>query len=227
MIWTDERKEMWRKLEDFDFDGRPVKVSFTEKLARENDWSLSFAQCALEEYRRFLFLSVAADHVICPSEAVDRVWHLHLTYTDSYWNRLCGDILQKKLGHDPSPGFEDDRQKHVDLYNQTLASYKACFNEAPPSYFWPEADLRFGEPPRTRKVDLSRSWVLPKRGTLTASASLAFFFLMLMTMGAEGSKTPCIVVSVIGVIIFISAMFDKGGHRGSGGGCGGGSGCGG
>jgi hypothetical protein len=32
-------------------------------------------------------------HIVTPSEQVDQVWHLHLTYTRSYWDEFCPNVL--------------------------------------------------------------------------------------------------------------------------------------
>ncbi|MDF1666646.1 MAG: hypothetical protein P1V97_33160 [Planctomycetota bacterium] len=227
MTWNETTKDLWQNLENFDFDGQSVKVSFVEKLAKDNDWPLDFALSVLGEYKRFLFLSTVADHIICPSEAVDRAWHLHLTYTDSYWNRLCDGILKKKLGHNPSTGSDEDEEKYRALYNRTLETYKLWFEEDAPAYFWPEADIRFGKSAGFKRVDLSRSWVLPKQPSFAIATSVLGLFFVLMTMGASDGMGPCVVIGVIAIIIVGSVVGGGNGFGSSGGGCGGGSGCGG
>ena len=69
---------------------------------------------AIEEYRRFLLLGVAAGHPVSPSDTVDQVWHLHLTYTRRYWDTLCRDTLGRLLHHEPTQGgaVEDARSEH-------------------------------------------------------------------------------------------------------------------
>jgi hypothetical protein len=70
-------------------------AGFTEgpvRLMRENGWAGTFADPVVDEYGRLLYLTQVADGPMTPSEAVDRAWHLHLTYTRSYWNDLCGGV---------------------------------------------------------------------------------------------------------------------------------------
>jgi hypothetical protein len=43
---------------------------------RANGWSRPFALRAIEEYRKFVFLALVADHQVTPSDQVDQVWHL-------------------------------------------------------------------------------------------------------------------------------------------------------
>lgn len=88
---------LWRDFEAFVFDEPDHPFSFSRLLARENGRSASFTARAIAEYRRFLYLAVATDHEVTPSEVVDRVWHLHLTYSRSYWERLCGALLKRLL----------------------------------------------------------------------------------------------------------------------------------
>ena len=79
-------------------DGTPA-LPFEARLARENGWSRAYTQRVIVEYKRFLYLAMTAGHVVTPSEEVDQTWHMHLTYTRSYWERLCRDLLGRSLHH--------------------------------------------------------------------------------------------------------------------------------
>ena len=85
---TADQLELCRTIEAFDIDGGPCDMPFAARLARENGWSRSFAERAVREYKRFVFLAMTSDTPVCPSEGVDAAWHLHLTYTKSYWKRF-------------------------------------------------------------------------------------------------------------------------------------------
>ena len=84
---------LWEEIADFELDQIESGLVFSERLARENGWTLPYARRAIREYKRFLYLAVTVEHVVCPSDAVDQVWHMHLTYTRSYWDELCGGIV--------------------------------------------------------------------------------------------------------------------------------------
>ena len=58
----------------------------------------------IEEYRKFLYLLASAGHPVTPSDQVDQAWHLHLTYTRSYWEDLCEKTIGKPLHHGPTKG---------------------------------------------------------------------------------------------------------------------------
>ncbi len=136
--------------------------SFAQRLARENRWSLAFAERVIVEYKRFLALSVLADHVICPSEQIDQAWHLHLTYTRSYWDRLCGGILGRPLHHSPTTGGPIEHHKHHELYQRTLDSYHRLFGAPPPSDLWPPPSRRFGADLQVARVNTAETWLLDK-----------------------------------------------------------------
>src|SRR4051794_21859641 len=76
---------LWQKIKAFELDRAGDGFPFSARLARENGWSRSFAFRVIEEYRRFVYLMATAPHPVSPSDAVDQAWHLHMTYTRSYW----------------------------------------------------------------------------------------------------------------------------------------------
>lgn len=96
--------ELWRRLAGFEVGAADAALTFTRRLARENRWSEAFARRVLEEYRRFVYLSMVAGRPMTPSDAVDQAWHLHLSYTRSYWQGLCRDVLGRPLHHEPTQG---------------------------------------------------------------------------------------------------------------------------
>ena len=119
--------DLWRRIQSFSFDDGDVDHPFAARLARENRWSAEFTARVIEEYRRFVFLSVAAGHAVTPSKIVDEAWHLHLIYTRSYWERLCPLVLGRPLHHEPSRGGAQEEEKFREQYRKTLASYRRFF----------------------------------------------------------------------------------------------------
>lgn len=154
---------LWQKIEAFPLDEPGAGFPFSRKLARENGWESGYAARAIREYRRFLYLYCQAGHPVSPSDTIDQVWHLHLTYTQSYWNRLCQDTLGRPLHHVPGQGRPGEDAKFTDWYARTLASYTAHFGESPPADIWPPAHAAGGgRKPRHRRIDLARHWVIPR-----------------------------------------------------------------
>ncbi len=93
-------KELWNKIELFDFDNPLSEYGFTTRLATENLWTEYFPQAALTEYKKFMYLAATSDFMVSPSAIVDVVWHQHLIFTQSY-NEFC-KLLGKKIQHIPS-----------------------------------------------------------------------------------------------------------------------------
>jgi hypothetical protein len=135
---------IWTRLSVLDFDAADSAFPFSARLARDNGWSPDFAAKAIDEYRRFCFLAVHAGHPVTPSDEVDQVWHLHLTYSRHYWHALCRDTLARPLHHGPTEGGSAEARKFHGWYEATLASYRRYFGE-PPKDAWPAANERFDE----------------------------------------------------------------------------------
>jgi len=135
--------ELWRRIQAHEFDKADVEFPFSMRLAEENGWTDDFAQHAIREYRRFVFLACIADHEVTPSDEVDQVWHLHLAYTRDYWERFCGEVLRRPLHHRPTEGGIAEQSRYEANYLQTLALYQETFAEPPPLEFWPPAQIRF------------------------------------------------------------------------------------
>jgi len=183
--------ELLAKLMAFDIDGADVPQPFAVRLARENGWSVAFARRAVVEYKRFVFLAVTGSAPVCPSEAVDAVWHLHLTYTRSYWHRFCGELIGKPLHHDPTKGGASEGAKHGAMYEATLARYRDTFGEAPPADVWPPAEQRFGDDTRHRTVNTARNWVIPKAPVKrVAGLTAAAVLVAAVAPGCKGDVDP-------------------------------------
>jgi hypothetical protein len=130
--------DLWLKLVDLPLDRlaeQPTReISFAGRLMREQGWSYGATIRAIAEYRRFILL--ANESPASPSRAVDKVWHMHLTYTQAYNEGLCARTLGRTLDHTPSGGTDEARQYQA-LYAHTLKRYAALFGEAPPADIWP------------------------------------------------------------------------------------------
>ncbi|MBW4488294.1 MAG: TIGR04222 domain-containing membrane protein [Trichocoleus desertorum ATA4-8-CV12] len=157
-----QQAELYQRIQAFSLDNPHDSLSFSKRLACENKWSVEYTQRVIQEYKKFVFLAVVAGHPVSPSEQVDQAWHLHLTYTRSYWEEFCSKVLGTPLHHEPTRGGNAEQEKFDDWYNQTLASYTAWFGEAPPTDIWPPAHLRFAQEAELIQVDPQHYWVLSK-----------------------------------------------------------------
>jgi uncharacterized membrane protein YgcG len=172
-----EHTDLWHAIESFDIDGAPTEFSFVARLARENAWSIDVAHRVVAEYRRFIFLAMTAGHPVTPSDQVDQAWHLHLTYTRSYWERLCRDTLPRPLHHEPTRGGQAEDRKFDDWYARTKQSYERLFSSPPPADLWPDADTRFHDDLHYARVHIRRNWIIPKARARRFGAALVAILL--------------------------------------------------
>ncbi|MCE3229819.1 MAG: hypothetical protein K0S32_4370 [Bacteroidetes bacterium] len=155
------QKELWDKIKDFELDDPEIALSFSDRLARENGWSLEYSLRAIHEYKKFIYMLCIADHPLTPSDQVDQAWHLHLLYTESYWIDLCKNTLHKQIHHGPTKGGKSEGEKYNDLYERTLALYSKEFGKKAPADIWPDPKIRFSEI-NFQRVNLNRNWVIKK-----------------------------------------------------------------
>ncbi|MEM8671232.1 MAG: TIGR04222 domain-containing membrane protein [Planctomycetota bacterium] len=174
---SSDTREFIDKVESFDIDPGAKTLRFVDRLSRENNWTVEFSQRVEREYKRFCILAMIAGHPVTPSEQVDQAWHLHLTYTRSYWNRFCTDTLGGPLHHEPTAGGVAEGEKFRDWYAETLASYERIFDSAPPRDIWPNPEDRFAHAGSWKWVNVGRNWVIPKRKVWIA-ASVVFAILI-------------------------------------------------
>src|SRR5687768_4358579 len=140
---TGDHQEVYQRIEAYHIDDPTASYPFTARLAAENGWSAGYARRVVEEYKKFAFLAATAGHPVCPSDAVDQAWHLHLTYTHAYWDQFCAEVLKTPLHHNPTTGGPAEKEKFTGHYARTLESYRAAFGHSPPADIWPTAARRF------------------------------------------------------------------------------------
>ena len=133
----EEYKDLWARIRGFPIDDPDAVIKFSDKLAMENNWSAGFTRRAIEEYKRFIFLCSISPTGASPSEVVDEVWHLHLTYTRNYWNEFCRQTIGKEIHHHPSKGGASEKERFQNWYKETIELYRDVFGESPPIDIWP------------------------------------------------------------------------------------------
>ncbi|MEM7779172.1 MAG: hypothetical protein AAF697_02130 [Pseudomonadota bacterium] len=155
--------ELWKRLDAHTIGPETATLSFAARLARENRWENSFTQRVIGEYKRFCYLAVTADEEVTPSDAVDQVWHLHLTYSRDYWGEFCPEILGEELHHGPTAGGAAESSRLYDQYAATLALYEDAFEQIAPPDIWPAVQRRFGKDPKAFRVHPEDVMVLERR----------------------------------------------------------------
>jgi len=170
--------DLWVRLVEHSIGPPDASLTFADRLARENRWSLEHAENVILEYKRFCYLArkAAPGEHVTPSDAVDQAWHLHLTYSRDYWQTYCPDVLGADLHHGPTAGGQVERARYYDQYAATLKAYEAAFGEAPPADIWPNAHRRFEMDPRSFRVNPADVHILTRgqwAATLLAAAAIA------------------------------------------------------
>jgi hypothetical protein len=224
-----EERRLWLKIENFQFDKPGTIFTFTRRLANENGWNFQFAERVVQEYKKFLFMCCISKNPVTPSDAVDQAWHLHLTYTKSYWIDLCENTLQKKIHHNPTQGGKAEGVKFDDWYTRTKQFYFDNFRQIPPSDIWLPNDTRFSDIDFAR-VNKSSNWVIPKP---SFKKLFQLVGIVLLGMGSIYAKDTAeetdwgtiifVCVLILLFIVILIAIFGgnnrKGGGSSSSGGC--------
>lgn len=191
---------LWNKIKNFNFDQPGTTFTFSHKLARQKNWTPAFTEKVIEEYKKFIFLCCISSNGASPSLAVDEAWHLHLTYTQSYWQQLCKNVLGKELHHYPSKGGPEEKLKHEKWYKETLLLYEEVFDLAPDPDIWPR--------PKEPVDEIEEVNFCPARPKNRQSLLFFFFFVFIAT--SNGLIFPfsltglqfLLLYLILGIVVF-------------------------
>jgi hypothetical protein len=96
------------KLNSIDFGPIAFKLMNAED---GKGWNLPETTQAIEDYRRFLFLTyLYPDRAIVPTQTIDRVWHTHILDTIKY-REDCQLVFGRFLDHWPYFGMLDEHDR--------------------------------------------------------------------------------------------------------------------
>jgi uncharacterized protein (TIGR04222 family) len=218
----EKQQRLYQRICAYELDDPSHEIGFLAHLMRANGWSRPFALGAIEEYRKFVFLALVADHPVTPSDQVDQVWHLHLLFSDAYWNDFCPRVLGRPLHHHPATGGQAEQDRFHEQYRATIRSYRQHFGE-PPADLWPPVDVRFGRDLQMQRGRIRRPfwlwrggpvwrrwrWSVPMGGLLIGLGVLGT---ALASAAAEASSDPPpesgdpLLDVVIGLIVFATSL---------------------
>lgn len=219
---------LWNKIKDFQLDDPTVDFKFSDRLARENGWSIRYSLKVIEEYKKFIFLCCVTDTGVTPSDPVDQAWHLHLTFTRSYWIDLCKNTLEKEIHHNPTKGGQKEAAKFNEFYTDTRNIYVEKFGAQQPIDVWQPNKTRFLDI-NFQRINLKSYWLIKKPGRfLQYQIIVAVIALIgICSIQATSNYLPIIIIAVvfISLVVFANSYSRKNKNKkDSTSGCGG-SGC--
>lgn len=193
---TTHEQPLLNKLSHFTLDEPNVSFSFSARLARENGWTKIYSLRVIEEYKKFLFLCCISETGVTPSDPVDQAWHLHLTYTKSYWIDLCKNTIGKEIHHNPTKGGRSEAKKFDRFYTGSHELYKEKFGYPPPADIWQDNTTRFSDID-FRRVNLKKYWLVKKPGKPSNKITIPLFLCCIALFFIQAS--PAIPVLAIGL----------------------------
>lgn len=215
---TQNETQLWNKLKSFKLDEKDAQLTFSDRLARENGWNKNYTLRVIEEYKKFLFMCCTSPTSVTPSDPVDQVWHLHLTYTKSYWTDLCKNTLNTEIHHNPTKGGENERQKFNSFYTGIQKLYKEKFGTAPPPDIWHDNQTRFNDI-NFQRVNLSHYWIIKKPNIKLPKLTIPILIISLSGFIIQASPSYAFILFfTIFIIIAVIMHFKKDNHNNKNGG---------
>ncbi|MDH5630471.1 MAG: TIGR04222 domain-containing membrane protein, partial [Gammaproteobacteria bacterium] len=178
---------LYSDIESFEIGEKNIVLSFSTRLSRENDWSSSYSERVIKEYKKFIYLCCVSNQQLTPSDQVDQVWHLHLAYTQSYWNEMCRKVLKTDIHHGPTKGGGKETNKYKQQYLFTTNFYEKEFGEEPPKDIWPNVTHRFENADKFIRINESEFWIVKKPSKYIAPIFFASLFLTACSNDGDGS----------------------------------------
>lgn len=205
---------LFETLTTLPLDSTPGRPAFLDRLCLASGWTRSHARRIIAEYRKFLYLCAVYPEPMAPPGDVDQVWQLHLTYTQSYWEDLCMNILRRPLHHAPMVNGREDRARYYVWYERARRRYQQEFGEAPPADIWVNPDDLFG-PDRIvcERVNLKRYWIVPKPRLTTALLLLLPAIGVPMVAGLYDWAAGLIALALTALGIVAAALWADHGQR--------------
>ncbi len=188
-----KNNQLWTNIQNFKMDDPQSKLTFTKRLARENGWTPQYASRVVEEYKKFIYLSVTSRKSLTPSDEVDQAWHLHLIYSQSYWIDFVRNTLQGYvIHHGPTKGGSAEGERFTLQYDDTLTLYRESFGPQPID-IWPNSKDRFSKI-NYRRVDVDSNIIINKDSLFEYAKSYTIVGLLilagLLTSATVDKKKP-------------------------------------
>ena len=212
---TEHEKLLWQRIKNFQLDEPGVAFKFSDRLARENGWDIRYTKRVIEEYKRFIFLCCVSAGGVTPSDPVDQAWHLHLTFTRSYWIDLCKDTLQKDIHHNPTKGGKHEAEKFDSYYSSSHQLYEAFFGTTPPVDIWQDNHTRFSDI-NFKRVNVGKYWLVPKlKFSLKTWVLLMLIISAAFSIQASAAEVmPFIIMGIVAILVIRGSKKNNDGNQG-------------
>ncbi len=217
-----KEKRLWDKISQFKFDDEQANFNFSDRLARENNWTISYSKKVIEEYKKFIFLCCTTKNGVTPSDQVDQAWHLHLTYTRSYWIDFCKNTLEKEIHHNPTKGGTSETEKFDDYYTKTKEAYIEAFKTEPLIEIWPNNESRFNDT-NFKRINIDQNWIIKKPTVRTKRiiSQISFPIIGLIFIQASSTNYQDLILGIFLIVVVIILIVNndqssKGGKNNSG-----------
>jgi hypothetical protein len=200
---------LWTKINDFQLDVPGDAFTFSDRVTRENGWTKNYTKRVILEYKKFIYLCCFSEKGVTPSDPVDQVWHLHLTYTKSYWIDFCQNTLGKQIHHNPTKGGANEAKKFINYYEHLKDIYRYHFDNDPPRDIWQPADVRFSDIDFQR-VNLKRFWLIrkPTKRFYSIFTLILIGLFALFSIQAEGQGWNIALFILIGMGVVYALIRD-------------------
>jgi len=63
---------LYLRIQAYSLDAVGASLSFSRRLARENNWTKEYSQRVMDEYKKFILLAMVSGHEVSPSDSVDQ-----------------------------------------------------------------------------------------------------------------------------------------------------------
>lgn len=180
MAFDFERDDLWQRLSGMSLDEAGVPVPLTERLRIETGLDAETIRCAVEEYKKYIYLAVRCQMPVEMPPLADKVWRTHLTYTRHYWDYMCADVIGQDV-HYPRTTLRKTTSQDLDGAELSSEAYRKTFGYEPPAFL-------SGEVP---KASSSSAWqgflIFLVFGAALFSTGILFphgFFILLAAMFA-------------------------------------------
>ena len=68
---------LWNRIDALAIGPEDASLSFSRRLARENGWTLEYAEAVVAEYKKFIYLVAFSGEELTPSDQVDQAWNYY------------------------------------------------------------------------------------------------------------------------------------------------------